>query len=327
LGLGLALYVEGTGYRSYEGARVVIEPNGQISLFTGSGSQGQGHETMLAQVVARELGTVPRAIVVTMADSAHFGWGLGTWASRAAVVTANAAAGAARLVREKALSQAAEALETASTDLELRDGAVRVRGAPERFVSLASLASRVGLSRAGLASDGAPGLDSTQFFSPTQATFAAGAHAVLVEVDPWTGHVEIRRYVVAHDCGVMINPRLVEGQIHGGVAQGIGGALLEKLRYGADGQLLTSSLMDYLLPTAVDVPDIEIEHLETRSPTNPLGVKGVGEAGTIPVSAALAAAIEDALSPFGVHITRMPISPTDIVELVKSSQFKEARCP
>ncbi len=320
LGLGLACYVEGTGYRSYEGARVVVEPTGRIVVLTGSGSQGQGHATALAQVVAAELSVQPNEVSVIAGDTAQFGWGLGTWASRTAVVAASAAQGAARAVRHKALEQAAARLEVAPGDLELRDGAVQVRGLAQRRLTLADLAGSVGLSRTGLASEGAPGLDATQFFSPEQATFASGVHAVVVEVDTLTCLVRILDYVVAHDCGRVINPLIVDGQVHGGVAQGIGGSLYEKLQYGPDGQLLTRSFLDYLLPTAGDVPEIHLEHLETPSPTNPLGVKGVGEAGAIPVPAVIASAVEDALAPFGARVTRMPLGPDDLAALMSGAR-------
>ena len=320
VGLGLACYVEGTGYRSYEGARVTVEPTGRVVVFTGGGSQGQGHATMLAQVVGGELGIDPDEVSVVSGDTGQFSWGLGTWASRSAVVAANAAASAARAVRDKAIQEAASRLEVASHDLELRGGRVQVRGAPERAVALRELAENTGLSRIGLSTSGAPGLDATEFFSPPQATFAAGVHAAVVEVDPIAGLVAIRRYAVAHDCGKVINPLIVDGQIHGGVAQGIGNTFYEQLRYSPDGQLLTSTLMDYLLPTAGDVPWIEVTHQETPSPTNPLGVKGVGEAGAIPVAALMASALEDALRPLNIHVTRMPLGPDDIASAIAAAQ-------
>jgi CO/xanthine dehydrogenase Mo-binding subunit len=266
------------------------------------------------------LGIAATGVTVIAGDTSHFTWGLGTWASRAAVVTANAAASAALSVRNKALEAAARWLEVSRDDLELHDGRVQVSGAPDRAVRLADLAATVGLSRTDVTTGGAPGLDATEFFSPPQATFAAGVHAAVIEVEPTSGLVTILRYVVAHDCGKRINPLIVDGQIHGGVAQGIGNAFYEQLRYDADGQLLTASLMDYLLPTANDVPLLELTHLETPSPTNPLGVKGVGEAGAIPVPALMASALADALSPLGVHVTRMPVGPAEIADAIVRAQ-------
>jgi CO/xanthine dehydrogenase Mo-binding subunit len=163
-------------------------------------------------------------------------------------------------------------------------------------------------------------MEAREYFSPAQATFASGNHAGIIEVDPQTGTVQVLRYVAVHDCGRVINPMIVEGQVHGGVAQGIGGSFYEKLAYDADGQPLSTTFMDYLIPTAMEVPDIQTEHIETPSPLNPLGIKGAGEAGVIPVAALMAQALEDALSPWNVHVTEMPLNPGQIRALVRDAQ-------
>jgi CO/xanthine dehydrogenase Mo-binding subunit len=247
---------------------------------------------------------------------------------------------AARAVREKVLSLGADLLEASVADLELADGRVRVRGAPGRELTLGALATAANpiryaygaeanqaalqlvKPRSGAVLDQGeePGLEARGFFAPERATWASGQHAAIVEVSPLTGDVRFVRYVVVHDCGVLINPTIVEGQIHGGVAQGIGGAFYERLHFDDSGQLLNASFMDFLMPTAVEIPEIEIAHIETPSPLNPLGVKGVGEAGTIPVAPLLAEAIEDALAPFGIRIHEMPLSPVRVRELIEQAR-------
>jgi carbon-monoxide dehydrogenase large subunit len=336
LGLGFGAYVEGTGIGPYEGAHVRIEPSGHVLAATGVTSQGQGHYTSFAQIVARELGCSPADVTVVTGDTSRFNWGAGTYASRALVTAGNALGLAAAAVREKVLRLAAELLEVSPADLELVDGKARVRGAPDRELSLGALATAANPIRyaygkeasqaalllvkpregAVLASGDEPGLEAQRFFAPERATWASGQHAAIVEVDTLTGDVRFLRYVVVHDCGTLINPTIVEGQIHGGVAQGIGGAFYERLHFDESGQLVNASFMDFLMPTAMEIPDIEVAHLETPSPLNPLGVKGVGEAGTIPVAAVLAEALEDALEPFGVRIREMPLSPARIRELL-----------
>jgi aerobic carbon-monoxide dehydrogenase large subunit len=340
LGLGFAAYVEGTGIGPYEGAHVRIEPSGQVFAATGLTSQGQGHYTSFAQIVARELGCDPADVTVVTGDSSRFNWGAGTYASRALVTAGNALALAAAAVRAKTVRLAAELLEVSPDDVELVDGRARVVGARDRELTLGALATasnpiryaygkeasqaalRLVKPREGavLVSGEEPGLEAQRYFAPERATWASGQHAAVIEVDPATGEVRFLRYVVVHDCGTIINPTIVEGQIHGGVAQGIGGALYERLHFDDSGQLVNASFMDFLMPTSMEIPDIEIAHLETPSPLNPLGVKGVGEAGTIPVAALLAEALEDALSPFGVRIREMPLSPVRIRELIEEAR-------
>ncbi|HLN60308.1 MAG TPA: xanthine dehydrogenase family protein molybdopterin-binding subunit, partial [Symbiobacteriaceae bacterium] len=317
LGLGIGFYVEGAGPGPYEGVRVRVEPSGKVQVATGVGTQGQSHYTVFAQVVADELGVDLEQIHVVTGDTAAMGWGIGTFASRAAVLVGNAAYLAAKAVAEKARTVAAHFLEAKPEEIELVGGYARVVGSTERSLPLGEVAARANPLR-GTLQFGEPGLEATRFFSPQQSTFPSGAHAMEVAVDPETGLVRIERYMVVHDCGHMINPMVVEGQIHGGVAQGIGGLFYEKLAYDEAGQLLTTTFADYLLPTASDMPPrIEVDHITTPSPLNPLGIKGAGEAGVIPCGAAFAAALEDALREFGVRVTEMPLSPSRLRELIE----------
>ncbi len=320
VGLGVACYVEGTGIGPYEGCRVTVEPSGKVFVATGVGTQGQGHMTVFAQITADALGVSPRDVTVRTGDTAGFGWGTGTFASRAAVVAGSAVSLAAQAVREKTRIVAGTMLEARPDEIELRASKVFVRGAPARAVSLGAVAAAANPLRFAMPAEWeGPGLEATRYFAPAKATFSNGVHACIVEVDPETGGLEILRYLVVHDCGRVLNPMILEGQIHGGVAQGLGGAFWEKLAYDAQGQPLATTLMDYLLPTAVEVPALDVEHEETPSPLNPLGVKGAGEAGVIPVSAAIAQAVEDALRPFGIHITEMPLNPDRVRQLVAES--------
>ncbi|MFO7274358.1 MAG: aerobic carbon-monoxide dehydrogenase large subunit [Bacillota bacterium] len=321
VGLGVAFYVEGTGIGPYEGARVTVEPSGKVFVATGVGTQGQSHYTTFAQIVAEELGVDPADVTVVTGDTGMFGWGTGTFASRGAVVAGNACYNAAIKVKQKALQVAAGLLEARPEDLELADGMVRVKGAPQRAIPLGEVARAANPLRGTIPPDwDGPGLEATGYYAPPRGTFAAGCHAAIVEVDPETGQVKFLRYVVVHDCGRVINPVVLDGQIHGGVAQGIGGCFYERLCYDEHGQLLNASFMDYLLPTAGEIPPIETAHIETPSPLNPLGVKGAGEAGVIPVAALFADAIEDALSPFGIRVDEVPIDPDWLV-----SRIREAR--
>lgn len=333
VGIGLACYVEGTGVGPYEGGHVRVETDGTVVVSTGLTSQGQGHRTMLAQIVADELGVPFGSVRVTTGDTRRFKYAVGTFASRTAVMSGSAVALTARVVRQKALAIAARALEASPDDLEIVDGVVQVKGLPSACMDIGTVAVlsnplRYAFDEAAAKATQfaapvdpggppvrpgeAPGLEGTDYYSPHQSTFANGMHAVVVETDPDTAEVRILRYCVVHDCGTLINPMIVEGQIHGGVAQGVGGALYERMEYGDDGQLLNASFMDFLMPYASEVPDVEIDHLVTPSPLNPLGVKGAGEAGVIPGSAAIASAIEDAE---GIVITRMPISPSELFAL------------
>jgi carbon-monoxide dehydrogenase large subunit len=339
LGLGVACYVEGTGIGPYEGAHVRVEPSGRVLVATGLTTQGQGHATTFAQIAADALGCDPADVTVITGDTSRFNWGAGTFASRALVTSGNAIAVAAEKVRRKMLGIAAQLLEVSVSDLEVAGGAVRVRGTPAAALTLGALATvadpiryaygeeaadaalRLVKPRPGavLAPGEEPGLEARGYYAPPHATFASGCHAAIVEVDPATGAVRILEYVVHHDCGRMVNPTIVEGQIRGGVAQGIGGALYERIAYDAGGQPLTTTFVDFLIPGATEVPAVEIVHTETPSPLNALGVKGVGEAGAIPGPALIAEAVDDALAPFGVRVREMPLDPARVRALIAAA--------
>ncbi len=322
VGLGIVSYVEGTGIGPYEGARVTVEPGGTVSVAMGVGTQGQGHYTVFAQVVADQVGVDVEKIRVVTGDTREFHWGTGTFASRGAVVAGNACHAAAVAVRKKILKLASDELEVAEEDLELAEGRVYVKGVPQRGLDLGELALKANPLRGAVKPGTEPGLEATAYFGPERGSTASGVHAMLVEVDPETMMVDIKRYVVVHDCGTVINPMILEGQMHGGVAQGIGNAFYEQLVFDDYGQLLNASFMDYLLPTATDVPFIETDHIETPSPLNPLGVKGAGEAGAIPVGALFAQAVEDALAAYDLEIREIPLSPNRLFELVQASRLE-----
>lgn len=320
LGIGLACYVETTGLGPYEGATVSIDAAGKIVVISGASSQGQGHATTLAQVCADELGVEPHEIEVVGGDSASIPHGVGTFASRTAVVAANATAQAARAVREKVLTLAAVSLEANPEDLEIGGGKVAVRGSAERAITLGALARLAKGGHGYSASASSPGLRSTEYFYPTAATYSSGAHAAVVEVDVESGSVRLLRFAVVEDCGRMINPLIVDGQVIGGIAHGIASTLFEDVQYDDTGQPLACSLMDYLLPVATDLPSIEISHVENLSTRNPQGIKGVGESGVIAVPAVIVSAVEDALRPYGVKITSFPLSPERLFQLIQNSR-------
>jgi aerobic carbon-monoxide dehydrogenase large subunit len=317
VGIGLVCYVEGTGIGPYEGAKVQVQANGKVSIATGIGTQGQGHFTSFAQIAADQLGVEVTDIDVVTGDTDQFYWGAGTFASRGAVVAGNAVHAAALAVRQKILKLAAEHFECAEEDLEIANGEVSVVGVPGQAIKLGALALKANPMRGAVCPGTEPGLESTQYFGPPSGTTANGAHAMIVEVDPQTFALNVLKYVVVHDCGTVINPLILAGQVHGGVAQGIGNAFYEQLVFDDDGQLLNASLADYLLPTALEVPNMEIGHTVTASPLNPLGIKGAGEAGAIPVGPLFAQAIEDALGllPKGIELNEIPLSPNRLFEL------------
>ena len=268
-------------------------------------SSGQGHETSFAQVAADTLGVPLDWVTVTGGDTAGVPFGIGTFASRSGVTAGNSIADAARQVRSKVLAAAAALLEASAADLEIEDGRVFVRGAPSSAVDFARIvqAAIPTFAKPGVVT---PDFDATAYHHVPTVTFASAVHVAVVDVDRDTGAVKLVRYVVAHDCGRVINPMIVDGQVHGGVAQGVGGALFEDMAYDDDGQLLAGSLMDYAVPVASDLPLIETVHLEFPSPRNPLGMKGLGEGGAISPPAAIANAIDDALAPLGVRLTDTP---------------------
>jgi aerobic carbon-monoxide dehydrogenase large subunit len=316
-GIGVACYVEGTGIGPYEGAKVQVQASGKVSVATGIGTQGQGHFTVFAQIAADQVGVDVHDVDVVTGDTDQFYWGAGTFASRGAVVAGTAVFEAGRAVREKILRLAAEHFECAEEDLEIGDGGVSIVGVPGKTVRIGELATKANPMRGAVRPGAEPGLESTKYFGPPAGATASGVHAMIIEVDPETLAVEIRKYVVVHDCGTVINPLILAGQIHGGVAQGIGNAFFEKLVFDDDGQLLNASLADYLLPSSTDVPHLHLAHTVTKSPLNPLGIKGAGEAGAIPVGALFAQAIEDALGiGSGVEILEIPLDPARLWQLV-----------
>jgi len=307
---------------------VRVEPDGQVRVSLGDPPSGQGYETVVAQIVADELGLDPDAVTVSRGfDSTTTPWLYlsGNYSNKFSVTDVGAVVGAATRVREKLLRLAAHRLEIGVGDLALRAGGVEVRGAPDRRLTLAELARTAYADVLGLPPGEEPGLESRHAHQNplarpvdadrrvrSQLVFSNAAHCCLVEVDRRTGVVKILKYVVVHDCGRELNPLIVEGMVHGATAHGIGAALLEEFRYDDRGQLLTSTFMDYLKPTAVDVPLIEVDRLEHPSPVTPLGAKGVGEGGAIPGPAAVANAVEDALAGHGVVVRSLPITPEQI---------------
>ena len=321
LGLGIGCYIEGTGVGPFESAFVRLDPSGKIYVSTGACPQGQGMETIFAQIVADLWKVPPEDVVVALADTAAISVGFGTMASRSTVTASGAMHGASERLRDKVFAIAAGILECAPADLELRDGGVGVVGVPGETLPLARIA---GAARPTWVSERPWGVDAaleeTCYWQPQTVTWSYAVHAAIVEVDSETGQVSIDDYAVAHDCGNVVNPMLVEGQITGGAVQGIGGILCEAIAYDGAGQLLSGSLMDYALPKADEVPVMRIVHQHSPSPLNPLGVKGVGEGGAVAPPAAIANAVCDALAPYGVEISRTPIKPEALVAAIEAGR-------
>jgi carbon-monoxide dehydrogenase large subunit len=293
-----------------EAARVEMHADGAVSCFVSFPSQGQGHGTTIAQLVADQLGVSSARVAVHAVDTDTSPPGTGTFASRGAIAQSGTAQRAAATVRRKLLALGARSLEAHEGDLELRDGRVTVRGVPERGVTVTELVRLAHASAAGKPPGRPePGLEATELFDPAAAAFSSAVHVAAVEVDAETGRVSVRDYTVVEDCGPLINPMIVEGQIHGALAQGIGEALGEGLVYDEAGQLLTGTLMEYAVPVASALPSFSVGHLETPSPHTPGGVKGMGEGGTVGAPAAIANAVADALRPLGVSVSRLPIPP------------------
>ena len=319
VGVGLAAYVQGTGVGPFESADVRIDGTGAVHVHIGVSSQGQSHETTMAQIAAAELGVDPDRVFVVAADTTLLPYGNGTGGSR---VAANAGPSVARTAREvagKARVVAAELLECAAADVVLAGGRAHVAGVPQRGVALADLA-RAAVRSKTLLREARPGLQACGYFAPETVTFAFGAQACAVEVDVETGRVRILRYLAVHDCGRAINPMIVDGQLHGGLAGGIGTALMEDLLYDRDGQLLTGSLMDYAIPTAADLPDFETRSLAFPSTRNDLGIKGVGESAIIAPPAAIANAVEDALHSRGADVLQVPVTPARVWQALASAR-------
>ena len=320
-GIGVSCCIEDTGLGPYEGATVRVEPGGKVLVRTGAAAQGQGHHTMVAQIVAENLGVTPEDIIFEGADTSKFAQGVGTIGSRVAANLGPAAFDAALQVRDKALRLAAEVLEAAEADLDIEDGVVRVNGAPDVNVSLGDLALRLApMSGVRVPTGFTPSLEATSYEGSSGHPTASGANVAEVEVDTGTGEVRVLRYSVAHDCGTMINPMMVDGQIIGGVVHGIGNALFERMIYDDQGQPLTTNYGEYLLPLATEMPRVDIVHQETPSPLNALGVKGAGEGGTIPAAAAIVAAIENALADLDIVIDYYPVDPQYLTELIDAAE-------
>ena len=316
LGIGMSLGVKGTGRGPFEMATVRIGTSGKISVYTGAAPMGQSTRTMMAQVVAEHLGGDMDNVEVVAGDTQPIPMGMGGFGSRQAITAGSSAHIAAQEVRDKALKVAAHMLEASEEDLEIEGGQIMVRGTDMK-VSLGQVANAVaGTPGYTLPGGVEPGMESTQRFLTDPLAYCYSAHCCEVEVDPETGGVEFKRYAIVHDSGNLMNPMIVEGQIQGGAAHGVGNALFEWMAYDEDAQPLTTNFGEYLLPTAPEMPGFDVSFMESPSPLNPLGVKGVGEGSTVPVAAAVASAVEDALSPFGVHIAEAPITPQRIVELI-----------
>jgi aerobic carbon-monoxide dehydrogenase large subunit len=328
IGIGMSNAVESTGLGPYEGATVRISTTGKIVLYTGATPQGQSHKTTLAQIAADPLGVSYEDVTVATADTKEIAFGVGTFAARTAVNAGSSAHIAAIEVARKIKQIAADMMEVSPDDLDLRDGFAHVRGVPGLKKSFREIAVQsIGMPGFSMAGGLSPGLENTAYFQPDQSTYANGTHVAEVEVDIETGAVTILRYTVLHDCGTVINPMVVAGQVVGGVAHGVGNALYERLCHDAGAQPQTTTFADYLLPGATDMPPIEIVHSETPSPLNPLGLKGAGEGGTIASIGAIVGAVEHALTPLGVRINEAPITPERIVELVNARRRPDGAFP
>ncbi len=320
IGIGLANYVEGTGLGPFEGVTIRVLQNGKVAVATGASNQGQGQRTTLTQIVADRIGCRMEDVVMTMADTAAISQGVGAFASRQAVNAGSSAHIAGDIVRSKIVELAARTLGVPAADIDLEDGRAIARGGNKPSLSFGELARLAqGMPGVSFPEGQGAGLEHTAYFTAPQASFCNGSHVVEVEVDPMTGGVTLGRYTIAHDSGIIINPLIVDGQVQGGTAHGIGNALFERMIYDADANPLTTTFQDYLLPSAPEVPGCKIIHVETPNPLNPIGVKGAGEGGTIPAPAAIIAAIEDALSPFGVRFAEMPLTPEKIVAALREA--------
>jgi aerobic carbon-monoxide dehydrogenase large subunit len=317
LGIGIGCYVEGTGVGSFEGAKVRIDASGQLIIATGATGHGQGHETVYAQIAADLWGVGLDKVSLVEGDTASIPFGCGTFGSRSTVNVGSAIHGASTRLKEKVLRLAAHILEANPDDLELGEGKVFIRGMPQRSISFGELARAAVPGWASkLPEELEPGLEAIFYFVPPTVTWANAAHVAVIEVDVQTGGIKLLDYIVAHDAGRLINPLLADGQIHGGVAQGIGAALYEEIVYDPNGQVLSGSFVNYLLPSSIEVPSIKTVHLESPSPLNPLGVKGLGEGGAIAPPAAIANALANALLPLATRVNEIPLTPERVMEIL-----------
>ena len=320
IGIGLANYVEGTGLGPFEGVTVRVLPSGKVAVATGATNQGQGTRTTLSQIVAEQVGCRLDDIVMTIGDTGAISQGVGAFASRQAVNAGSSALLAGQSVRKQLVALAARTFGVPEHYIDLEDGRATSQRGNKPSISFGDLSRLAqGIPGVSLPAGQAAGIEHTAYYTPSQAAYCSGTHVVEVQVDAMTGGVKVLRYTVAHDAGRVINPLIVDGQVQGGVAHGIGNALLEWMQYDANAQPLTTSFADYMLPMATDVPTCAIAHVETVNPLNPLGVKGAGEGGTIPAPAAIIAAIEHALAPFGVHFSETPLTPERIVAAMRTA--------
>jgi carbon-monoxide dehydrogenase large subunit len=319
IGIGLSCYLHGTAHGPYEGANVRVDPNGKTYVYLGCSSQGQGHETTFAQICAQELGVAFDDVVVVGADTQVLPYGIGAKASRLTATAGPAVARAAREVRKKALIVAASMFEAAPQDIDITGGRVHIVGVPDRSVRLADVAKAAVKFKA---LRGDPGLNACTYFNPQTVTWGFGAQAGIVEVDVETCELRVLKYVAIHDCGRPVNPMLIAGQLHGAIVQGLGGALMEELVYDGSGQLLSGSFMDYAMPKADQLPSIVTETIDHPSIINDLGIKGVGESGSISPGAVIGNAVEDALAEFGITVREVPVTPVRIFELLRQAQMR-----
>ena len=336
-GIGVATYVEPNTYGSefyktagipgsgHDAAIVRVEPSGVVSAQIGVVSQGQGHLTTVAQALADELSVAFENVRVHAGDTAAAPYGMGTRGSRGGVVSAGAALGAARIVKAKLLRIAAHLLEAPLEDLVVTDGRIHVRGAPASGLTIAQLAQKAYLAPTELPAGMEPGLEATHAFDPPALTFSSGTHVCAIEIDPDTGRVRIPGYTIVEDCGRMVNPRVVEGQLHGATAQGLAGALFEEVVYDTNGQNLSATFMDYAVPTAAMLPSFDVDHLERPDPGTPLGMKGMAEGGVMGASAAISNAVADALAPLGIGASRQPFTARAIAAALRDGRRTAAR--
>ncbi|MBP1154468.1 MULTISPECIES: xanthine dehydrogenase family protein molybdopterin-binding subunit [unclassified Paenibacillus] len=322
IGIGTAFSIESTAFGSYEGATVRVEYTGEVTIFTGASNQGQGHETSLAQVAAEVLSVPIERITLREGDTGTFPYGTGTFASRIATIVGTAIYKAAQGVKERALKIAAHKLSSPVDSLELSEGFVQLKGDSKTRISLGQLAHEARGIFPGTTFDlpVAPGLEVTDYFAPQGAAITSMADMAVVEVDPETFKIKVLNYAGVHDCGTILNPMIVTGQTLGGISNGIGNALYEEVVYDSDGQLLTSTLMDYIVPTANEMPECNLHHIETPSPLNPLGIKGTGESGSIPVLAVIQSAVQDALRDHGIRVENIPVKPSYLKEQFRKQE-------
>lgn len=318
MGIGLVCYVEICGFGPWEAGKVMMEADGKVTVLTGTSPHGQGHETAWSQIVANTLQIPMEDITVKHGDTAEVPRGIGTFGSRSAPVGGSAVMQNATTVRERAKDIAAHLLEAAAADMVLENGQFQVRGVPERSLSWKEIAQAAYAET--LPEELRESLSSDEDFKPAGETYPFGAHICVVEIDPETGEIKLARYLTVDDCGRVINPLLAEGQVHGGIAQGVGQALVEGAIYDEMGNLLTGSLMDYALPKASLFPTYETNRTETPTPHNSMGVKGIGEAATIGSTPAVVNAVVDALSHLGVHHLDMPLTAQKVWQTLQQHQ-------